>query len=268
MTIGIAIAVPDGIAMCADTQTTWNQEITQVKIKGHDDPVELKQPIRQPIGWSRGAKKLFSFNYGSHKGAILTAGMASIGSRTSRAVFKKLEQQCPELDSCDEVVEFLVQGLREELREFHQVDDLSQAPISIFQFVFASFEEKDITRPYLSSNVIFSGTLNIDNKPNSSGHILRWRNSVESPGRYNACWIGQTEFVTHIVNHKNPNLPPISGQFQMMTLEDAVNYTKFLAEFTCDFQRFAVMVPDCGRPVASAVLVPEEFRYVINEPEI
>ena len=30
------------------------------------------------------------------EGAILTAGMASIGSRTSRAVFKKLEQQCPE----------------------------------------------------------------------------------------------------------------------------------------------------------------------------
>jgi hypothetical protein len=51
-----------------------------------------------------------------------------------------------------------------------------------------------------------------------------------------------------------------------MTLEDAVSYTKFLAEFTCDFQRFAIMVPTCGKPVVSAILTPEGFKYVENAP--
>jgi len=51
-----------------------------------------------------------------------------------------------------------------------------------------------------------------------------------------------------------------------MTLEDAINYVTFLAEFTCDFQNFAVTVPDCGKPVTSAVLTPEAFTYVRNAP--
>ena len=33
MTIAIAISVPDGIALAADTQTTWNQTITKAKQK-------------------------------------------------------------------------------------------------------------------------------------------------------------------------------------------------------------------------------------------
>lgn len=268
MTIGIALAVPDGIALCADTQTTWNQDIKQVKIEGQEDLADLEQPIRQPIGWSKGAKKLFPFKFGPNKAAILTAGMASIGSRSSRSVFKKLEQGSSDIDTCDNAVNYLVQGIQEELRQLHNVDDLSQAPVSAVEFVFAAFEENDITKPYLSSNIVFSGTITINNQPNTSGHYLRWTNTDPTKGRYHACWIGRTDFVAHVVNHKNKKLPPVAGQYHMMTLEDAVSYTKFLAEFTCDFQRFAVMVPDTGKPVVSAVLTPDEFRFVINAPEI
>lgn len=66
--------------------------------------------------------------------------------------------------------------------------------------------------------------------------------------------------MTHIVNHKNKSLPPLSGQYNLMTLADAAAYTRFLVEFTCDFQRFAVMVPDCGRPIISATLTPEGYQ--------
>jgi len=264
MTIAIAIAVPDGIAMSADSQTTWNQDITSVKVKNRTELVELEAPIRQPVGWSTGARKLFSFEYGSRKGAILTAGMASIGNRTSRSIFKKFEQECPKSDNCEEVVEFLVKGIKEEMLKIYQTDDLSKAPMSTFDFVFISFENGDITKPFISSNLVFSGTLIIDGNPDSSGHFKRWRNMP--PNLYGGCWIGETEFIAHIVNHTNPRLPPISGQYQLMTLEDAVSYTKFLAEFTCDFQRFAIMVPTCGKPVVSAILTPDEFKYVENEP--
>ena len=80
---------------------------------------------------------------------------------------------------------------------------------------------------------------------------------------YGGTWIGRTEFVTHIVNHKNEKLPSISGQYELMSLSDAIDYTKFLVEFTCDFQRFAVVVPDCGRPIISATLTPEGYSEII-----
>ena len=263
MTIGIAIAVPDGIALASDTQTFWSKEITKVKAKGIEKPVELEKPIRQPVGWSPGAKKLFPFEYGAGKGAILTAGMSSIGKRTARAVFKKLEMECPDTNSCEEVVKYLVEGIKTELRGVHQVKELSKAPLSILDFVFVSYENRDITKPFISSNLVFSGTLNIGGSPNTSGHHQRWQNS---PYRYGACWIGRVEFVAHIVNHTNPRLPRISGQYHMMTLADAVSYAKFLAEFTCDFQGYAVMVPDCGKPVVSAIVTSDEFKYVENAP--
>ena len=59
MSIGIAIAVPDGIALAADTQTTWNQTILKVKEKTTGNEVDLAEPISIPVGWSRMARKLF-----------------------------------------------------------------------------------------------------------------------------------------------------------------------------------------------------------------
>ncbi len=60
MTIAAALAVPDGIALAADTQITWYSTITTAKQKGTDQTIELAQPIQVPIGWSRMARKLFS----------------------------------------------------------------------------------------------------------------------------------------------------------------------------------------------------------------
>jgi len=53
MTIAIAIAVPDGIALAADTQTTWQQTITKAKEKASGNEFELEQPIIQPVGSCR-----------------------------------------------------------------------------------------------------------------------------------------------------------------------------------------------------------------------
>ena len=263
MTIGIAIVVPDGIALATDTLSSRIRIISQVQVKGNPKPVELEKPIIQSAGWSPGAKKLFPFEYGGHTAAILTAGVSSIGTRTARAVFKKLEQGCPATEDCQEVLKYLVEGLKAEMREAYQVDDLSKAPIAILEFVFVSFENKDITKPFISNNLVFAGVVNIDGTPNNSGYLPRWQNTAS---RYGACWIGQVDFIAHLVNHNNPRLPVLAGQYALMTLEDAVNYSRFLAEFTCDFQDFALTVPDCGKPVVTAILTPDGFQYIHNPP--
>ena len=60
MSIGIAIAVPDGIALAADTQTTWNNIILRAKDKKTGNEFDLAEPIAVPVGWSLCARKLFS----------------------------------------------------------------------------------------------------------------------------------------------------------------------------------------------------------------
>jgi hypothetical protein len=266
MTIGIAVAVPDGIALAADTQTTWHQTITTAKEKNTGNEFELQQPIRLPVGWSRMAKKLFPLTFGEVAFAACTSGASSLNNRTMYAVFKSLEHSYTGEPTCNQVTQHLIDGLQNQLRQQHNTDDLASAPITMCHFIIAGFEKKDVSRPFLQSHIVFSGTVTTEEGENSSGHILSWSSLQEQEYQYGGCWIGRAEFITHIVNHNNPKLPPISGQYHLMTLADAVDYTRFLVEFTCDFQRFAIMVPDCGRPITSAILTPEGYQsQVVGE---
>jgi len=108
---------------------------------------------------------------------------------------------------------------------------------------------------------VFSGSpTDATGKPNSSGHIVQFTNSEA----YGGCWIGQTQYITHVVKDSE-NLGTFSGTYEKMTLADAVDYTRFLVSFTCDYQRFATMVPNCARPITSAMLTPEGYEERLIE---
>jgi len=260
MSIGIAIAVPDGIALAADTQTTWNQTILKAKEKSSGREVELADPLRIPVGWSRMARKLFSVDMNGKTYAVITAGMAQLNSKSMYAVIRSSASNYHGDGSMEDVSHFLPDHLKNELAQQLQCrqDELAVQPMNVCEIILATYELRDVAKPVIESHLVFSGTITFHGNPDASGHVLKWSNRAE-PNRYGGCWIGRSEFITHIVNHKNPQLPSISGQFGMMTLADAVDYTKFLVEFTCDFQRFAVMVPDCGRPITSSTLTPESY---------
>jgi len=259
MTIAIAIGVPDGIALAADTQTTWTQTITKAKQKDTGEEFELESPIVIPVGSSRMAKKLFPLKFGEHQFAVCSAGSGSLNSKSMYAVFKSLETTYEGKGDCREVVEYLIKGVQEELKLHLGQDDLSTAPTLRSDFIIAGYEGSDVSKPFIESHLVFSGEMTIDGKKDSSGH-RRAGTNTEGNYRYGGRWIGRTDFVSHIVRHQNPALPQIQGQFHLMTLADAVDYTKFLVEFTCDFQRFAVTVPDCGRPIISASLTPGKYE--------
>ena len=261
MSIGIAIAVPDGIALAADTQTTWNNIILRAKDKKTGNEFELAEPIAVPVGWSQSARKLFSVNLAGKTYAIITAGEANLNHKTMYAIFRSATKKYSGKGTFDDVLQFYVGHLRSELCATLSVtaEKLSASPLKICEFVLAGYEEDDVAKPVVESHIVFSGTLIIDVKPNTSGHFKKWSNRTQ-PTRYGGCWIGQTAFISHIVNHANKELPPISGQYEMMTVADAVDYTRFLVAFTCDFQRFAIMVPNCGRPISSATLTPDSFE--------
>ena len=261
MTIAIAIAVPDGIALAADTQTTWTKTILRAKQKGNKEEFELDEPIVVPVGWSKLTKKLFSLKLNEDNFAICTAGTSRLNSKTMYAIFKSLEKSYQGNSNYNEIVGYIVEGIKEQFKLQYKTIDLSKAKKNIIEFIIAGYENQDVSKPFIENHLIFSGEITINGNKDSSGHIRKWKNDEQS--RYGGCWIGRSEFITHIVNHGNESLPPLSGQYQFMSLSDAVDYTKFLVEYTCDFQRFAVMVPDCGRPIISATLTPEEYNEEI-----
>jgi hypothetical protein len=261
MSIAIAIAVPDGIALAADSQTTWSRTVDRVKEKDTGREVSLESPLLTPVGWSRMARKLFKLTFGGIDFAAATAGAALINKKTPYSILKHLETSYSGPSDFDPVLKHLLDGLKEQLRQHHGVGDLAQAPVLAIDIILAGFTDQDVSKPIVASLVVYSGQPTIPGVTTHTGDFRRWINA--DPNRYGGCWIGRTEFVSHVVNHKNPDLPPISGQYELMTLADAVDYTTFLVRFTCDFQRFAIMVPDVGRPIVSATLTTEGYTQTV-----
>ncbi|MFO8054439.1 MAG: hypothetical protein R6U19_04670 [Bacteroidales bacterium] len=263
MSICIAIAVPDGIALAADSQTTWNQTINTVKEKGTGKIIQLEKPIQQPVSWSKMARKLFEIKVGETNYAACVAGTALLNNKTTYSIFKSLEFQYGGEPNYDDLLTFFITGLKEEMKKQLNVDKLKDAgQVLTVEFILAGYEDNDVSRPRIESHLVFSGTLKIEGKMNEAGHFARWKNK-EQKSNFGGCWIGRTEFISHLVT-QNQTLPPIQGQYELLSLEDAVDYTHFLVNFTCEYQRFAIMVPDCGKPIISAKLTPNRYDEKIK----
>lgn len=260
MTICVALSVPDGIAFAADSQTTWQRSIGKVKTTG-GELVDLAEPIQVPIGWSEMARKLFTLKLGGQVYGICTAGAASVNRKTIHSILKSAERTYEGEPEYNAVWSHLQEALWAEFKAQHGTDDLASAPITAVELILGGFVDGDVSKPLLETRYVFSGSPKIDGETNTNGFAPGWRNTAHSD--FGCCWIGRKEFVDHVVNHKSKALPPIQGQYEMMTLEDAQSYAQFLVEYTCDFQRFAVMVPDCGRPVVVGKLVPGAYEQKI-----
>ena len=260
MSICIAIAVPDGIALAADSQITWTETITKAKDKATNIEFELAEPIKRPVGWSKMARKLFNIEIDNKSYAILWAGAASVNNKSNYSIFKSLEKRCElKNPTMNNLANYFVEGFKAEFKEQFGKDDLKTCPTIYIDFIICGFDNNDVAKPIIQKHRLFSGIINNNGKDYDSGHILM----ADLNGAHGGTWIGKTEFITHIVKHENKQLPAISGQFHMMSLSDAIDYTKFLVEYTCDFQRFAITVPDCARPIVSASLTPEGYTEQI-----
>jgi hypothetical protein len=256
MSICIAIAVPDGIALSVDSQTTWMNTITQVKEKGTAKAIELEQPIIMPISWSKMARKMFSINFSGNTYAFCVAGVALLNQKTMLSIFTRLGMIYSGDGSFDDVINFVKDGLKDELKTHLNLTDLKSSVLFLnIEFIMCSHIDNDISKPRIESWLIHSGTINAAN-----GILLdkceyrKWTNFENGKYALGGTWIGMSDYISHIVSHQNPNLPQIQGQYELFSLSDAVDYTNFLVNFTCDFQRFAITVPNCGRPIISATL--------------
>jgi hypothetical protein len=127
MSICIAIAVPDGIALAADSQTTWNQTITTAKERGTNVDFKLAEPINVPISWSRMARKLFNIKVNETNYAICIAGTALLNRKTISSIFKSLEKNYEGENTFDNIARYFIDGLKEELKQQLNIENLANA---------------------------------------------------------------------------------------------------------------------------------------------
>jgi hypothetical protein len=162
-------------------------------------------------------------------------------------------------------VRHFIDGLKTELRKQLNVEKLETAcTILTIEFIISGYYEMDVSKPRIESWTVLSGTIQIEGGGQlTTGEFKKWTNIVNGEHTFGGCWIGRAEFISHLVTHNNSQMPPIQGQYELLSLADAVDYTKFLVDFTCDYQRFAAMVPDCGKPIISSTLTPEYYEEQI-----
>jgi len=263
MSICIAIAVPDGIALSVDSQTTWTNQINHVKEKDSGRMVELEHPILLPVSWSKMARKIFNIDFSGNKYAFCVAGIALLNQKTMYAIFSSLEVKYLGDGSFDNVVDFIKNGLKEELKLHLNISDLKNTDqILNIEFIICSHDDKDISKPRIESWLIHTGIINFEGIQLDKSEFRKWTNFENGKYRLGGTWIGMVDYISHIVSHKNPQLPQIQGQYELFSLSDAVDYTNFLVKFTCDFQRFAITIPYCDKPIISATL--EAGQYTEN----
>ena len=198
MTIAIAVAVPDGLALAADTQTTWTRTITHAAEKGTGNQFELAEPIGVPIGWSRLARKLFAVTAQGHVYAVAVSGAALINNKTPYSIIKSLEKTYAGPGTYDSVRDYLFEGIKGELRQQCGVAELRQVTqITELNFILAGYEGRDVSRPILRAFGVYSGSPQGIADP--TGDRTFWAN--DGVLRFNCCWIGRVDFVSHLVSH-------------------------------------------------------------------
>jgi hypothetical protein len=257
MTLVLALVVPDGIALVADTWTTRSHTVRHATDKSTGLDVELREPVEVALGGSHLSQKLFGARFAGRSYAIGVAGTHVVNHKTVHAIIQSLELHHVGSGAFEAVRDAIVSALHVEMRHALGVDDLATAPQLHVDLLLACFADGDLTKPILCNQLVFSGTLAGPNGTSLTGTVEKSRIDA-AQGAVGVMSMGRTELVSHLVNHPVPGLPPLLASLELMSLADAVDCAKFLVRATCEYQRFAPMVPDCGLPMTVVALTPEQ----------
>jgi hypothetical protein len=249
MTLAVAVAVPEGLALGADSRMTYGN----------------------PRGWPRTASdygfKVFEV---TNRVAAATFGWAYLNGKNMSSLIEELK------------ISVLVQ------KKLTLVDDVVPEMLGFFQQQYDSHVKAGRDKPVQDGNHAFGFLVAGYDKQNVGKLFdafvpgvanLRW--TTDSPG---AIWQGQYDPVTRLIKGWDPRLdlsqlPKDLRQkleqgeyiilFQNMTLQDAVDFVIFLIRTTIDMHRFSDGIrsapgdlPGVGGAIDIAVVTPREFRWI------
>lgn len=256
MSLVVSLRVPDGIILAADslmifqTQAVPKEEFVRCPSCEAKIPHSLLSPPPPVLApGSANFQKLFCIK--KRNLGIGVFGMPFLTGRTIESHIRDFEKKVFENETVERVAMKMEQYFREELNK--EVGDITRIPERQFPlgFQLAGYDEQDIT---------IGKTFSIE--------IGRTSKIEPLHAKGYGCSISGDQRVVLKLWKEDPDIPIPLPPFQLLPLQDAIDYAIFLIDITIKFQRFTPMTPTCGGNIDVAVITHHSGFQWIRKKEL
>ncbi|MDI6734779.1 MAG: hypothetical protein QME42_01075 [bacterium] len=256
MSLVVSLRVPDGIVVAADSLMTFHTQAVpkeefvrcpKCEAKIPHSLISPPPPVLTP--GSPNVQKLFCVK--KRDIGLAVFGMPFLTGRTIENHLRDLEKRIFENETVERVAAKVEEYFRAELNK--EVGNLENIPENQFPlgFQLSGYDEQDV-----SIGKTFSIEL---------GRTSRIE-PLHSKGY--GCSISGDQRVVLKLWKEDPNIPLPMPPFQLLPLQDAIDYTIFLIDTTIKFQRFTPMTPTCGGSIDVSVITYHSGFQWIKKKEL
>jgi hypothetical protein len=252
VTLNVTLQVPDGIVIASDSLLTLTQPISQRRInvpmvcpkcKEHVELKDVEVPsVPVPSSTFPYAQKLFSIK---KRFGLAVYGAAFVNSRSIYNHVTELNAKLAQSDKLesvrDQILDYFADQIKLDLSKSGQSIDLFQDDWWPFGFQLAGFSSDGATDPVARVYWL------------KMGKKSQWE-QVKNP----ALCTGDTTVVTRLWQQGI-----MGANISAFSLQDAIDYAKFLIRTTADFQRFSGSLPVVGGEIDIALVTNRGgFRWI------
>jgi len=256
MSLVISLRVPDGIVLATDslmifqTQAVPKEEFVRCPSCEAKIPHSLISPPPSVLSpGSSNVQKLFCIK--KRNIGVAVFGMPFLTGRTIESHIRDFEKKVFENETVERVAAKVEEYFRAELNK--EVGNLEHIPEHQFPlgFQLAGYDEEEIN---------IGKTFSIEIGRTSRVEPLH----IKGYG----CSISGDQRVILKLWKEDPNIAIPMPPFQLLPLQDAIDYAIFLIDTTIKFQRFTPMTPTCGGSIDIAVITHHSGFQWIKKKEL
>lgn len=251
MTLVVSVRIPDGVILAADSlssvggafnlamdaQFTCKTCGTQNEVKN----IQIPQ-VAFPISTKSAAQKLVRFK---KRFGVAFFGASFVNKKSVFSQLKALEMQLPEdIETVDKVADKILYHFEKEMKQ-ELGAKISQVPENAIPFGFQ--------------------IVGFDSSGVGKTCVLHMRKSPEKKieAELGTTFSGDVALLQRLMQPGHAAGPVPQPNLLSFSLQDAVDYAKFLIRFVADYQRFANMVPTVGGDVDVALVTAYSgFRWI------
>lgn len=268
MTLSVVALVPDGIVLASESLATLSsnlkvfcpkckKEISIGNINCPNPECDNQIPTSLPASHSVYANKLFQLK--DRNIGITTAGSGFVTGRTTESHIREFESiKLVERDTIEDIASKLGNYFLEQAKGFFKNKEYENLAkdIQFITFIIAGYDNVDVQKGDVKIGKAFSvavgKTVKID--------------KIHEKG-YSSSIRGDARVVIKLMK-KDPEIPIAEVPYNLLPLQDAIDYARFLIKTTIEYHRFATMIPTCGGEIEVATITPQTGFEWINRKKL
>jgi len=188
-------------------------------------------PVSYPVSTKSSAQKLIKFK---ENFAVAYFGSSFVNKKSILSQVKSLENNIrDEISSVDVVADKVFYHFEKELKK--DIQDLSKLPDHVVPFGFqvVGFDANGVGKTWV---------IHMGKKPTKAAET-----------ELGVTYSGDIQLLQRLFG-QDPSFPDPRPNLLSYSLQDAVDYAKFLIRFVADYQRFANMIPTVGGDIDVALV--------------